>query len=88
MRVCPSSNHCFSCDGLNDGLLTCLMRFYLLYTRTVCDLSLLAKCGSQKHAAFRAMHESLVLITTALSAASIVCFLIATPALRMQVLSQ
>lgn len=36
----------------------------------------------------RRVHESLVLIATALSAASTVCFLIATPALNMQVLSQ
>ena len=34
---------------------------------------------------FRRVHESLVLIATALSAASILCFLIATPALNMQV---
>jgi len=36
----------------------------------------------------RRVHESLVLIAAALSAVSIVCFLIATPALSMQVLSQ
>jgi len=36
----------------------------------------------------RRVHESLVLIATALSAASIVCFLIATPALNMLYLSQ
>ncbi len=35
----------------------------------------------------RRIHESLVLIATALSAASIVCFLVATPALNMQFLS-
>jgi hypothetical protein len=36
----------------------------------------------------RRVHESLVLVATALSAASIVCFLIATPALNMLYLSQ
>jgi hypothetical protein len=36
----------------------------------------------------RRVHESLVLIATALSAASITCFLIATPALNMLYLSQ
>jgi hypothetical protein len=36
----------------------------------------------------RRVHESLMLIATALSAASIVCFLIATPALNMLYLSQ
>jgi|CZLA01.1.fsa_nt_gi hypothetical protein len=36
----------------------------------------------------RHVHESLMLIATALSAASIVCFLIATPALNMLYLSQ
>lgn len=36
----------------------------------------------------RRAHESLVLIATALSAASITCFLIATPALNMQALSR
>jgi len=36
----------------------------------------------------RRVHESLVLIATALSAASIMCFLIATPALNMLYLSQ
>jgi hypothetical protein len=36
----------------------------------------------------RRVHESLVLVATALSAASIVCFLIATPALNMMYLSQ
>jgi len=36
----------------------------------------------------RRVHESLMLIATALSAASILCFLIATPALSMLVLSQ
>jgi hypothetical protein len=36
----------------------------------------------------RRAHESLMLIATALSAASILCFLIATPALSMLVLSQ
>jgi len=36
----------------------------------------------------RRVHESLVLIATALAAASIVCFLVATPALNMLYLSQ
>jgi hypothetical protein len=36
----------------------------------------------------RSVHESLALIATALAAASIVCFLIATPALNMLYLSQ
>lgn len=36
----------------------------------------------------RHVHESLMLIATALSAASIVCFLVATPALNMLYLSQ
>src|SRR5271169_1837105 len=36
----------------------------------------------------RRVHESLMLIATALSAASILCFLIATPALSLLVLSQ
>jgi hypothetical protein len=36
----------------------------------------------------RRVHESLMLIATALSAASIVCFLVATPALNMLYLSQ
>ena len=36
----------------------------------------------------RRVHESLVLLATALSAASIVCFLVATPALNMLYLSQ
>ena len=36
----------------------------------------------------RCVHESLMLIATAFSAASILCFLIATPALSMLVLSQ
>jgi hypothetical protein len=36
----------------------------------------------------RRVHESLMLIATALSAASIICFLVATPALNMLYLSQ
>jgi Domain of unknown function (DUF4386) len=40
------------------------------------------------YVSLRRVHESLVLIATALSAASVVCFLIATPALNMQALSQ
>lgn len=36
----------------------------------------------------RRVHESLMLVATALSAASIICFLVATPALNMLYLSQ
>jgi len=40
------------------------------------------------YVSLRRVHESLMLIATALSAASILCFLIATPALNMLYLSQ